>query len=192
MSIMSLSPRPSATIIGEGLSGSLRKRARRSVLWTIYARGTIYPDVIEVRPGQCRHHPRATTTWAACPTLWISRRSSSPCGCCSRTRSGSWAGRLGLPECLVTRQPSRARTGHPHHRRHHQGEGGHPPGRRCHLPGGDCPGGLGQQDQPVFCGADQYALCGRHGRRPHLRLHPGPAGVTTSDFYDRRLGPDSL
>ena len=29
---------------------------------------------------------------AACPTMWISRRSSSPCACCSRTRCVNWAG----------------------------------------------------------------------------------------------------
>ena len=33
---------------------------------------------------------RATTTWAACPTAWISRRSWSRCAACSRTRCASW------------------------------------------------------------------------------------------------------
>ncbi len=34
---------------------------------------------------------RATTTSAVCPTMWTSRRSSSRCACCSRTRSVSSA-----------------------------------------------------------------------------------------------------
>ena len=48
---------------------------------------------------------RATTTWAACPTMWTSRRSSSRCACCSRTRCAQLGRELGLPEYLVMRQP---------------------------------------------------------------------------------------
>ena len=49
-----------------------------------------------------------TTTWAACPTTWISKRSSSPCACCSRTRSDSWAGSWACPSIWSPASPSPA------------------------------------------------------------------------------------
>ena len=54
-----------------------------------------------IRRRQAPPSSRATTTSAVCRTMWISRRSSSRCACCSRTRCAQLGRELGLPEYLV-------------------------------------------------------------------------------------------
>ena len=57
---------------------------------------------------------------------------------------------------------------------------------------GDHQGGCGQEFRPVFCGADEHAVRGLHGRRAHLRLRGGPAGGADQRFHDRGVSGASL
>jgi GMP synthase (glutamine-hydrolysing) len=72
-------------------SGSLKRRPRRSALWTSWPRAPSIPTSSSPAPAT-PPSSRATTTWAACRIMLTSKRSSSRCGCSSRTRSVSWAG----------------------------------------------------------------------------------------------------
>ena len=137
--------------------------------------GTIYPDVIESGVGRQPPSSRATTMWAACRIMWISRRSSSRCAMLFKDEVRQLGRELGLPEYLVMRQPFPG------------------PGLAIRIIGDVTKEKLdilrdadaifreemresrpGQKRQPVFCRPDQHAFRGRHGRWPHLRLYSWP------------------
>ena len=67
------------------------KRPRRSARWTSWLRVPSIPMWWSPAWAERAWSSRATITWVACRTAWISRRSWSRCGGCSRMRCGSWA-----------------------------------------------------------------------------------------------------
>ena len=86
-------------------SASSRKTLRRSALWTSWPRVLSIPMSSNPVPAT-PPSSRAITMWAASPTTWTSRRSSSPCGCCSKTRSVNWAGSWVCPSIWSPASPS--------------------------------------------------------------------------------------
>ena len=99
-------PERKRKIIGEEFIRVFEEEAKKIGAVDFLAQGTIYPDVVESGlGGESRRPSRATTTSAACPSMWTSRRLSSRCATCSRTRSVRLGRELGLPEYLVARQP---------------------------------------------------------------------------------------
>ena len=186
-------PEHKRKIIGEEFIRVFEQEAKKIGAVDFLAQGTIYPDVIESGAGSGRPSSRATTTWAACRTMWTSRRSSSLCGCSSRTRSARLGRELGLPEYLVSRQPFPG------------------PGLAIRIIG-DITKEKGRHPREAdFIFRDEIAP-GRPGKRSptsispssptpapwaswatgDLRLHPGPAGRHHSGLHDRRLGPHPL
>ena len=179
-------PERKRKIIGEEFIRVFEEEAKKIGAVDFLAQGTIYPDVVESGlGGRVRHHQEPPQRRAACPTMSTSRRSSSRCATCSRTKSArpaaSWA-------CRSIWWPAQPFPGPglavPHHRRYHAGEG---------RPSCRTPDAIWREEvdklpavpapEPVFCGADQHAERRRYGRRAHLRLrHSRWRAVTTSDF----------
>ena len=81
-------PEHKRKIIGEEFIRVFEEEGKKIGKVDYLVQGTIYPDVIESGKGDAAVI-RATTTSAACPTMLISRRSSSHCVCSSRTKSAS-------------------------------------------------------------------------------------------------------
>ncbi len=101
-------PERKRKIIGEEFIRVFEEEAKKIGRVDFLAQGTIYPDVVESGWAATAPSSRATTTWAACPTMWTSRRSSSPCAVSSRTRCGSWAASWACPTTWSGASPSPA------------------------------------------------------------------------------------
>ena len=83
-------PEHKRKIIGEEFIRVFEEEAKKSAPWTSWHRAPSTPMWWSPVWAARAWSSRATTTWAACPTAWISRRSWSHCAACSRTRYASW------------------------------------------------------------------------------------------------------
>ena len=88
-------PEAKRHIIGEEFIRVFEAEAKKIGTVEFLAQGTIYPDVVE--------------SGAVCRSMWISRRSSNPCGPCSRMKSARWAWSSASPKSWCSASPSRAR-----------------------------------------------------------------------------------
>ncbi len=101
-------PERKRKIIGEEFIRVFEAESKKIGHVDFLAQGTIYPDVIESGAGMRRRSNR-TTMSAVCRIMSTSGRSSSRCGCCIRTRCGSWAGSWACRRTLSCGSRSRAR-----------------------------------------------------------------------------------
>ncbi len=185
-------PETKRKIIGEEFIRVFEDEAKKLGKVDYLVQGTIYPDVIESGAGNAAviksHH-----NVGGLPDYVDFREIIEPLRLLFKDEVRQLGRELGLPEYLVMRQPFPGPgLAIPGHWRDHQGKAGHTAGGGFHLPGRNRQGPPGGDNEPVFCRADQYALGGRNGRWPDIRLHPGPPLRHHHGLYDRRLDPDPL
>ena len=157
-------PEKKRKIIGEEFIRVFEEESKKIGAVDFLAQGTIYPDVVESGLGKSAviksHH-----NVGGLPDYVDFKEIIEPLRLLFKDEVRALGIELGLPEELVWRQPF-------------PGPGlavrvigeitaeklDDPAGCRRHFPGRDRQGKIGSGDQSIFCRADQYALCGRHGR----------------------------
>ena len=185
-------PERKRKIIGEEFIRVFEAEAKKIGQVDYLVQGTIYPDVIESGTGDAAviksHH-----NVGGLPDYVDFKEIIEPLRMLFKDEVRQLGRELGLPEYLVMRQPFPG------------------PGLAIRVIGEitkEKLDTLRQADfifrdeiakahlegtmRPVLRGADQYALRGRHGRRPDVRLHPGPAVRHHHGLHDRRLDPHAL
>ena len=187
------SPSASARSSARSSSASLRRRPRRSARWTFWRRAPSTPTSSNPALGRCRRHQEPPQCGrparlcglqgdhrAAAPALQGRGPSAGPRAGAARISGHAPA----LPRSRALPSASSARS---------------TKDKLDTLRDADAiyreeiaKAGLDKQHEPVFRRPDQHALRGRHGRRPHLRLHAGAARRAPPGLHDRRLGPHPL
>ena len=178
-------PEQKRKIIGEEFIRVFEEESRKDRRrWTFWPRAPFIPMWWKAAWAKAPSS-RAITMWAVCRTMWTSRRSSSRCGFCSKTKCvhlGRGAGPAGSSWYGVS--PSRDRVWPCGSSARSRAD------KLAILREADAifreeiaNAQAGPGHQPVFCRADRYAVGGRHGRRAAPMIIPWPcAGVTTTDF----------
>ncbi len=169
-------PEHKRKIIGEEFIRVFEEEAKKIGTVDFLAQGTIYPDVIESGAGNAAviksHH-----NVGGLPDYVDFKEIIEPLRMLFKDEVRQLGRELGLPEYLVCRQPFPG------------------PGLAIRVIGEMTQekldtlreadaifreeianAGEDAESEPVLRRADQHPLRGRHGRRPHLRLYPGPAG----------------
>ena len=181
-------PERKRKIIGEEFIRVFEEEAKKIGRVDYLVQGTIYPDVIESGAGDAAviksHH-----NVGGLPDYVDFKEIIEPLRLLFKDEVRQLGRELGLPEYLVMRQPFPG------------------PGLAIRVIGDLTKEKLdtlrdadaiyrrrrrGQEHQPVLCRPHQYPLRGRHGRRPHLRLHPGAPRRHHQRLHDCRLGPHPL
>ncbi len=185
-------PERKRKIIGEEFIRVFEAEAKKIGQVDYLVQGTIYPDVIESGTGDAAviksHH-----NVGGLPDYVDFKEIIEPLRMLFKDEVRQLGRELGLPEYLVMRQPFPG------------------PGLAIRVIGEITKDKLdtlrladfifrdeiakaqsGGHHEPVLRGAHQHALRGRHGRRPDLRLHPGPALRYHHRLHDRRLDPHPL
>ena len=161
-------PERKRKIIGEEFIRVFEAEAKKIGQVDYLVQGTIYPDVIESGTGDAAviksHH-----NVGGLPDYVDFKEIIEPLRMLFKDEvraAGPGAGPAGVPgDAPALPGPGPC---HPGDRRDHQGKAGHPAAGGLHLPGRDRQGPSGGHHEPVLRGADQYALRGRHGRRPDV------------------------
>ena len=101
-------PEKKRKIIGEEFIRVFEEEAKKLGTVDYLVQGTIYPDVIESGAGDADVIKSHHNVGGLPKTTWISRTSSSRCGCCSRTKCASWDGNWACPNTWSCVSPSPA------------------------------------------------------------------------------------
>ena len=185
-------PERKRKIIGEEFIRVFEEEAKKIGKVDFLAQGTIYPDVIESGLGNAAtiksHH-----NVGGLPDYVDFKEIVEPLRMLFKDEVRALGRELKLPEYLVIAPAlPRPRTCHTRNRRHNQRKAGHTAQGRLGIPRRAAPRGRGQVAEPILRGADRYALGGRNGRWPHIRLHAGAARGGDVGLHDRGLGAHTL
>ncbi len=196
-------PEAKRKIIGEEFIRVFEEEAKKIGAVDFLVQGTIYPDVVESGVGGESTVIKSHHNVGGLPEHVDFKEIIEPLRDLFKDEVRKAGLELGIPDCLVFRQPF-------------PGPGlgiriigevnaeksPHRTGCRCHLPGRSGQGSSCLQSrawnstildaEPVFRSPDQYAFRWSNGRRENLRLRSCTARRKYRRFHDRRKRRDSI